>query len=105
MRQLRSLFIASAFLLAPPAIGVSVAQSNSGSDVPPATQRAASPGAVSNGTLGTTTGNSLSPTSGTGGGGMSAGSGVKAGGMAHASKMTRRHHHATKKHTTMSTGN
>jgi hypothetical protein len=92
MRHLRSLLIASVFLLAPPAIGVSLAQNASGSDVPPATQKSAVAGAVSNGTLGTTTGNSTAPTSGTAGGGMSAGNGMKAGGMAR-KPMVRHHHH------------
>ncbi len=81
MRQFRSLAIATALLFAPPLITASFAQSSGGgSDVPPATARAAVPGAVSNGTLGTKTGYSLSPTSGTAGGGMTTASGMKAGG-------------------------
>jgi hypothetical protein len=97
MRHLRSLLIASAFLLAPPAMGVSLAQNGaSGSDVPPATQSSAVAGAVSNGTLGTTTGNSNSPTSGTAGGGMSSGNGMKAGGTARKAMIHHRHHYRAK---------
>jgi len=83
MRHLRSLAIATALLLSPPLITASLAQSSgaSGSNIPPATAQAASPGAVTNGTTATTTGDSLSPTNGTGGGGMTTTSGVKEGGM------------------------
>jgi hypothetical protein len=91
MRHFRALTMASALFLASGALTASLAQS--GSDVPPATNRAASPGAVSNGQLGTTTGNSLSPTSGTAGGGLSTASGMKAGGAAH----RRRHAYHHKK--------
>ena len=81
MRHIRSFAIATALLFSPPLITASLAQSSGGgSDVPPATSRAAFPGATSNGTMGTTTGSSLSPTSGTGGGGVSTASGMKAGG-------------------------
>jgi hypothetical protein len=89
MRHFRALAMASALFLASGALTASLAQS--GSDVPPATDRAASPGAVSNGQLGTTTGNSLSPTSGTAGGGLSTASGMKAGGAAH--RRRHRYHH------------
>jgi hypothetical protein len=90
MRHLRSFAIASALLFSPPLITASLAQSSGGgSDVPPATARAASPGAVSNGTMGTTIGASLSPTSGTAGGGMTTASGMKAGG---ADKSSLKHH-------------
>jgi hypothetical protein len=92
MRHFRSLAIASALLISPPLVTASLAQSSGGgSDVPPATARAAVPGAVSNGTMGTTTGDSVSPTSGTGGGGMTTGSGMKAGGM----DKSRLKHHKT----------
>jgi len=81
MRHLRTLVFASAIILSPPLMAASFAQSSGGgSDVPPATARAAVPGAVSNGTMGTTTGMSVSPTSGTAGGGMATASGMKAGG-------------------------
>jgi hypothetical protein len=81
MRQLRRFAAAIVLLFSPPLITAGLAQSSGGgSDVPPATARAAVPGAVSNGTLGTTVGNSLSPVSGTGGGGMATASGIKAGG-------------------------
>jgi hypothetical protein len=89
MRHLRSFAVASALLFSPPLISASLAQSSGGSDVPPATARAASPGAVSNGTMGTTIGASLSPTSGTAGGGMTTASGMKAGG---ADKSRLKHH-------------
>ena len=90
MRHLRSYAIASALLFSPPLITASLAQSSGGgSDVPPATSRAAVPGAVSNGTMGTTTGDSVSPTSGTGGGGMTTASGMKMGG---ADKSRLKHH-------------
>jgi hypothetical protein len=89
MRHLRSFAIASALLFSPPLITASLAQSSGGSDVPPATARASSPGAVSNGTMGTTIGASLSPTSGTGGGGMTTASGMKAGGT---DKSSLKHH-------------
>jgi hypothetical protein len=92
MRHLRSLVIASALLISPPLITASLAQSSGGgSDVPPATARAAVPGAVSNGAMGTTTGDSVSPTSGTGGGGMTTASGMKAGGL----DKSRLKHHKT----------
>ena len=91
MRHLRSFAIATALLFSPPLMTASLAQSSGGSDVPPATARAASPGAVSNGTLGTTVGNSLSPTSGTAGGGMTTASGMKMGGTA----KSRLKHHKT----------
>jgi hypothetical protein len=80
MRYLPSFTIAAALLFAPPLITASFAQS--GSDVPPATARAAVPGPVAKGTIGTHTGYSVSPTSGTAGGGMATNSGMKAGGMA-----------------------
>ncbi|WP_419760449.1 hypothetical protein [Acidisoma sp.] len=90
MHHLRSLAIASALLFAPPLITASMAQSSGGgSDVPPATARAAFPGATSNGAMGTSTGTSLSPTSGTGGGGMATASGMKEGG---ADKSRLKHH-------------
>jgi hypothetical protein len=90
MRHLRSFAIATALLFAPPLITASLAQSSGGgSDVPPATARAAFPGATSNGQLGTSTGDSLSPTSGTGGGGLTTASGMKAGG---ANKSPFHHH-------------
>ncbi len=90
MRQLRSFAIATALIVSPPFITASFAQSSGGgSDVPPATARAAVPGAVSNGAMGTTTGASLSPVSGTGGGGMTTASGMKAGG---ADKSRLKHH-------------
>jgi hypothetical protein len=88
MRQLRRFAAAIVLLFSPPLIAAALAQSG-GSDVPPATARAAVPGAVSNGTLGTTVGNSLSPVSGTGGGGMATASGIKAGG---ADKSRLKHH-------------
>lgn len=83
MHHIRALAFLAALAVVPSA--ASFAQS--GSDVPPATTRSAVAGARSNGTLGTTTGNSYSPTSGTGGGGMSSGNGVKAGGQARKSKI------------------
>jgi hypothetical protein len=90
MRHLRSFAIATALLFAPPLVTASFAQSSGGgSDVPPATSRAAVPGAVSNGTMGTTVGMSTSPTSGTAGGGMTTASGMKAGG---ADKSRLKHH-------------
>jgi hypothetical protein len=90
MRRFHSLAIAAALLFAPPMITASFAQSaGGGSDVPPATARAAMPGAVSNGVMGTTVGDSLSPTSGTAGGGMTTASGMKAGG---ADKSRLKHH-------------
>ena len=92
MRQLRSFAIATALLFSPPLITASFAQSSGGgSDVPPATARAAFPGATSNGTMGTAVGNSLSPTSGTGGGGMTTASGMKSGG----ADKSPLHHHKT----------
>jgi hypothetical protein len=82
MRHLRSFAIATALLFSPPLITASLAQSaGGGSNIPPATARAAVAGAVSNGTLGTTVGSSLSPTSGTAGGGMATASGMKVGGV------------------------
>ena len=90
MRYLRSFAIASALLFAPPLITASLAAG--GSDVPPATARAAFPGATTNGTMGTRTGASLSPTSGTAGGGMATKSGMKMGGQ-NRSRLT--HHHKT----------
>jgi hypothetical protein len=90
MRHIRSFAFATALLVSPPLITASLAQSaGSGSDVPPATARAAVPGAVSNGTMGTTVGDSLSPTSGTAGGGMTTASGMKPGG---ADKSRLKHH-------------
>ncbi|WP_159013637.1 hypothetical protein [Acidisoma sp. S159] len=89
MRHFRALAMASAFFLAP--AGITATLAASGSDVPPATNRAASPGAVSNGQLGTVTGNSVSPTSGTAGGGLSSANGQKAGGAAH--RRRHRYHH------------
>jgi hypothetical protein len=92
MRHLRSFAIATALLFSPPLITASLAQSSGGgSDVPPATARAAFPGATSNGALGTSTNTSLSPTSGTGGGGMTTASGMKAGG----TDKSRLKHHKT----------
>jgi len=80
MRHLCSFAAAIVLFFSPPLIAAGLAQSSGGSDVPPATARAAVPGAVSNGAIGTTVGNSLSPVSGTGGGGMATASGIKAGG-------------------------
>ena len=86
--RLRTIAIAASFILAPAAFTASFAQSSGGgSDVPKATTRAAVAGATTNGTLGTKVGSSLSPTSGTGGGGMSTGNGMKAGGEARKSKI------------------
>jgi hypothetical protein len=96
MRHFRALAMASALLLGPASVTASFAQNGSGSNVPPATNRSAFPGATSNGTLGTTFGNTNKPTSGTAGGGMSAGNGVKAGGQARAHRTHTTHHH--KKH-------
>ncbi len=84
MRKFRALAVASIFVLAP----VSASFADSGSDEPPDTAKAAVAGATSNGTIGTTVGNSTSPTSGTGGGGMSTGNGQKAGGLAKRDKAT-----------------
>jgi hypothetical protein len=90
MRHIRSFAIATALIFSPPLITASFAQSSGGgSDVPPATARAAFPGATSNGSLGTSTGSSVSPTSGTGGGGLATASGMKAGG---ADKSRLKHH-------------
>ena len=90
MRHLRSFAIASVLLFSPPLITASLAAG--GSDIPPATARAAFPGATSNGSMGTTVGNSVSPVSGTAGGGMSTASGMKAGGQ---DRSRLAHHHKT----------
>ncbi|MBW4023832.1 MAG: hypothetical protein HIU92_11990 [Proteobacteria bacterium] len=84
--KVQAIALAGAMLLAPAAFTASFAQSSgSGSDVPPSTTRSAFPGPAvkSNGTVQST----LSPTSGTGGGGMSTKSGMKAGGQDRKSKI------------------
>jgi len=86
MRQIHALAIASAFILLPATFTASFAQSGSGSDVPPATTRSAFPGPTTNGATQTSS-NSLSPTSGTGGGGMGSASGRKLGGQDRKSKV------------------
>jgi hypothetical protein len=84
MRRFYALALSSAFVLAP----MTASYAATGSDKPPDTAKAAVAGATSNGTIGTTVGNSTSPTSGTGGGGMSTGNGQKAGGLAKRDKAT-----------------
>jgi hypothetical protein len=84
MRKFRALAVASIFVLAP----ASASFAASGSDTPPDTAKAAVAGATSDGTIGTTIGNSTSPTSGTGGGGLATGSGKKAGALEKRDKAT-----------------
>ncbi|WP_158804582.1 MULTISPECIES: hypothetical protein [unclassified Acidisoma] len=76
MRPIHSLVFAAALALAPPAASFAA----SGSDVSPATTRAAVAGPVSNKPFGETKGYSLSPTNGAAGGGMASSGGIKAGG-------------------------
>lgn len=80
------LAVATAILATP--LAALAQSSGNGSDKPPATQKSAVPGATTDGSLGTTSGNSTAPTNGTSGGGMSAASGVKAGGQAKQNKTT-----------------
>jgi hypothetical protein len=84
MRSLRSLALAAAFALTPLAASFAA----SGSDVPPATTRAAVAGPVSNKVFGETKSYSLSPTSGAAGGGMASSGGIKAGGQGRQTKIT-----------------
>jgi hypothetical protein len=84
MRPIHSLAFAAAFALAPLASGFAA----SGSDVSPATTRAAVPGPVSNKAFGETKGYSQSPTNGVAGGGMASGGGIKAGGQSRQSAVT-----------------
>ena len=84
--KLRMTLAAAALLVAPAAFTSSYAQSSGGgSDIPKATTRAAFPGPAIKG--GKAVSSTLSPTSGTGGGGMSSGGGVKPGGQDRKSKI------------------
>jgi hypothetical protein len=86
--KLRFMALAASLVVAPAAFTGSLAQSSGGgSDVPKATTKAAVAGATADGTIGTKTGASTSPTSGTAGGGMSTASGMKSGGEAKKSKI------------------
>ena len=94
--RLPTIIVAASMVLAPAAFTAGYAQSSSGggsgsggggSDIPKATTQAASPGATTNGTLGTKVGSSMSPTNGTQGGGISTGGGMKAGGQNRKSKV------------------
>ena len=82
MRRLSSFALAASFLVAPPLVTASFAQSSGGgSDVPPATARAAVAGPVTHGSVGTSNNLSTRPMNGVAaGGGMATASGMKAGG-------------------------
>jgi hypothetical protein len=82
----RMMIAAGCLIVAPAAFTSSFAQSSGGgSDIPKATTRAAFPGPAIKG--GKAVSSTLSPTSGTGGGGMSSGGGVKPGGEDRKSKI------------------
>ena len=84
--KLRTLLAAASLLLAPAAFTSSFAQSSGGgSDIPKATTQSAFPGPAIKG--GKAVSSTMSPTSGTGGGGMSSGGGVKPGGEDRKSKI------------------